>query len=348
MGTERMKLSYMPYELRFRHIFAVAAGARGSTPVVFTTIDYEGYTGYGEASMPPYLGESAESVMAYLAKVDLSLFTDPLMIEEIVDYLEMLSPGNYAAKAAVDIALHDLAGKLLGRPWFRILGLDPANAPFTSYTIGIDRPEVVIEKVKEAEQFKILKVKVSKGTEEEMIEAIRKVTGKPLFVDVNQGWDDKKYALDMIFYLHENNVILIEQPMPANMTDELEWVTVNSPLPVIADEGIRTIDDLKASSDIYSGINIKLMKCGGIHNGWKLLQEAKKMGLKTMIGCMSETSCGVSAAAQLSPAADWADLDGNLLIVNDMFDGVKIKEGRIILNNRAGVGARPNDVNFFF
>jgi len=347
MVSGKMKLRYMPYELQFRHVFRVAAGARQSTPVVFTTIDYEGYTGYGEASMPPYLGESSESVTSFLSKVDLSSFADPLKIEEIVEYLDKLSPGNYAAKASVDIALHDLAGKLLVKPWFSIWGLDRADTPYTSYTIGIDKPDVVREKVKGAEQFRFLKVKVSKGVEEEMINTIRELTDKPLFVDVNQGWTDKKYALDMIYFFLENDVVMIEQPMPADMTDELEWVTVNSPLPVIADEGIKTIDDLKRASDLYSGINIKLMKCGGMQNGWKLLQEARKLGMKTMIGCMSETSCGISAAAQLSPATDWADLDGNLLIVNDMFEGVTLADGRIILNERPGIGAHPRDVDFF-
>jgi L-alanine-DL-glutamate epimerase-like enolase superfamily enzyme len=347
MGSGRMKLRYMPYELRFRHVFEVAAGARSSTPVVFTAIDYEGFTGYGEASMPPYLGESSESVTAFLSKADLSIFADPLNIEELVDYLERLAPGNYAAKASVDIALHDLAGKLLGKPWYTVWGLGSADAPSTSFTIGIDRPEIVREKVKEAEQFRFLKVKVSKGNEEEMIASVREMTDRPLFVDVNQGWTDKKYALDMIYYFLENNVVMIEQPLPADMTDELEWITVNSPLPVIADEGIKTIDDLIRASDFYSGINIKLMKCGGMHNGWKMLQEAKKRGLKTMIGCMSETSCGISAAAQLSPAADWADLDGNLLIINDMFKGVEIADGRIILSDKPGIGALPRDVDFF-
>jgi L-alanine-DL-glutamate epimerase-like enolase superfamily enzyme len=146
----------------------------------------------------------------------------------------------------------------------------------------------------------------------------------------------------------ENDVLLIEQPMPADMTDELEWLTVNSPLPVIADEGVKTLDDLKTASDLYSGINIKLMKCGGMHNGMKLLEEARKLGLKVMIGCMSETSCGISAAAQLSPAADWADLDGNMLIMNDLFEGVTLEDGRIILSERAGIGASPRGVDYFF
>jgi L-alanine-DL-glutamate epimerase-like enolase superfamily enzyme len=347
MVSGRMKLRYMPYELRFRHVFAVAAGARSSTPVVLTAIDYEGYTGYGEASMPPYLGESAESVVAFLKKVDLSVFADPLKIEEIVDYLERLSSGNYAAKASVDMALHDLAGKLIGKPWFRIWGLDSADTPYTSYTIGIDKPGVVREKVLEAEQFRFLKVKVSKGNEAEMISSIRELTDKPLFVDVNQGWDDRSYALEMIYHLFENNVVFIEQPMPAERRDDLEWLTARSPLPIIADEGVKTLEDLRYATGRYSGINIKLMKCGGMHNGWKMLQMAKMLGLKTMIGCMSETSCGISAAAQLSPAADWADLDGNLLIVNDMFDGVSVKEGKIILNDKPGIGAYPRDVNFF-
>lgn len=342
-----MKLRYIPFELRFRHVFEVAAGARSSTPVVFTAIDYEGYTGYGEASMPPYLGESSESVMAFLSKVDLTIFNDPLNIEGIVGYLETLSPGDYAAKASVDIALHDLAGKLRGKSWFSIWGLSSADTPYTSYTIGIDKPGVVREKVMEAEQFRFLKVKVSKGNETEMITAIRELTDKPLFVDVNQGWDDRSYALEMIYHLSEMNVVFIEQPLAADKLADLEWLTARSPLPVIADEGVKTQNDLESASGRYSGINIKLMKCGGMHNGWKMLQMAKKLGMKTMIGCMSETSCGISAAAQLSPAADWADLDGNLLIVNDMFNGVTVAEGKIILNDRPGIGALPGDVKFF-
>jgi len=348
MVSGRMKLRYMPYELRFRHVFEVAAGARFSTPVVFTAIDYEGYTGYGEASMPPYLGESSESVMAFLSKVDLSIFADPLEIGEIIGYLEKLAPGNYAAKASVDIALHDLAGKLLGKPWYTVWGLSSSNTPFTSYTIGIDKPGVVKEKVLGAEQFRFLKVKISKGSEAEMINSIRELTDKPLFVDVNQGWTDKSYALEMIYHLSEQNVVFIEQPMPSEMKKDIEWLTARSPLPIIADEGIKTISDLRSVSGCYSGINIKLMKCGGMHNGWKMLQMAKDLGLKTMIGCMSETSCGISAAAQLSPAADWADLDGNLLIINDTFEGVTVEKGRIILYERAGIGALPRDVNFFF
>lgn len=333
-----MKLSFIPYDLQLKHTFSISGFSRSVTPGVLVEIYYEGVTGYGEASMPPYLGESKESVLNFLSKVNISQFADPLKIEEVLDYIDKIAPGNYAAKASVDIALHDLAGKLLGKPWFRIWELDPLEAPYTSMTIGIDKPSIVSEKVKEANEFKILKIKLGSGNDKEMINTVREVTDKPLFVDVNQGWTDRVHALEMAHWLKERNVVLLEQPMPAERLDDLAWLTANSPLPVIADEGIKTLDDLNQRKEFYSGINIKLMKCGGLHNAYQILQIARKAGMKIMIGCMTETSCAVSAAAQLSPAADWADLDGNHLIANDCFEGVAIIGGKISLNEEPGIG----------
>ncbi|MBG0861289.1 MAG: dipeptide epimerase [Bacteroidales bacterium] len=338
----KLKLRYVPYELQLRHVFTLASGSRTTTPVVLTELEYDGVKGYGEASMPPYLGESHETVLRFLSQVKMEQFSDPFLIEDIVSYIDDAAPGNYAAKASVDIALHDLAGKLLGQPWFRIWGLDPAKTPYTSFTIGIDTPEVVRQKVGEAEPYKVLKVKLGLGNDKEMIETIRTVSDKPICVDVNQGWKDRSYALDMAHWLNENNVIFLEQPMPKTMTDDIAWLTQNSPLPVIADEAIQTFADILSIRGIYSGINIKLMKCGGMNAAYKMAQLARTMGMKVMIGCMTETSCAISAAAQLSPLVHWADLDGNLLISNDVYKGVTVVDGKITLNESPGIGIKES------
>jgi L-alanine-DL-glutamate epimerase-like enolase superfamily enzyme len=335
-----MIFRFKPYELQLRHVFTLASGSRTTTPVMLTEIEYEGVTGYGEASMPPYLGESHDTVGKFLGKVDLSKFENPFQIHDILAYIEKLSPGNYAAKASVDIALHDLAGKLMNQPWYKIWGLNPENTPDTSFTIGIDKPDVVKEKVREASAYKILKVKLGQGNDKEMISTIRSETKVPLCVDVNQGWTDRIMAIEMIHWLKERGVVFVEQPMPKDKIDDIAWLTQNSPLPVIADESVQTVADFRKVEGVYSGINIKLMKCGGMRAAFTMAEMARSIGMKVMIGCMTETSCAVTAAAQLSPLADWADLDGNLLISNDVFEGIKIKDGKVILPDSPGIGVR--------
>ena len=342
----RMKLRFFPYELKLRHVFTVATYSRTTTPDVQVEIEYDGITGYGEASMPPYLQKelgTMESVMAFLKKVQdvIGQFPDPFQLEDILAYVDKLSPGDAAAKAAVDIALHDLVGKLLQAPWYKIWGLDKGKAPSTTFTIGIDTPEVVREKTKEcADQFNILKVKLGRENDKEMIETIRSVTSLPIAVDANQGWTDKHKALDMIQWLKEQGVVMVEQPMPKAQLDDIAWITEQSPLPVFADESLQRLADVERLKGVFSGINIKLMKCTGMREAWKMLTVARTLGMKVMIGCMTETSCAVSAAAQLSPAVDFADLDGNLLISNDLFDGMKVVRGKITLNNLPGIGIR--------
>lgn len=337
-GGGKLKLSYRPYELQLRHVFTVATNSRTTTPVVLTSIEYEGVTGFGEASMPPYLGESHESVLNFLSKVDLEQFSDPFLMEDILAYVEGVMPGNYAAKASIDIALHDLTGKLMGQPWFRIWGLDPKKAPVTSFTIGIDTADVVREKTLEASAFRQLKIKMGRDNDREMIDVVRSVTDVPVFVDVNQGWKDRNYALEMANYLSERGTLFIEQPMPKEQVEDIAWLTERSPLPIVADEALQTVSQLLGMKGIYSGINIKLMKCGGMHAAYKMITMARQMDMKILIGCMTETSCAVSAAAQLSPLVDWADLDGNLLISNDIYDGMTVADGRIILPDRPGIG----------
>ena len=338
-GKARMQLSWAPYELQLRHTFTVASYSRTTTPDVQVEIRYDGFTGYGEASMPPYLGQTVESVCAFLAKVDLGQFADPFQLDDILAYVDSLSPGDTAAKAAVDIALHDLVGKLLGQPWWRIWGLDAAKAPDTTFTIGIDTPDVVREKTREcADRFNILKVKVGLDNDFEMIRTIREITDLPLAVDANQGWKDRQQALDEIFWLQEHGVVMVEQPMSRDRLDDNAWITERSPLPVFADEAVQRLADIPALVGAYSGINIKLMKCTGMREAWKMATFARAAGLRVMVGCMTETSCAVTAAAHLSPLADFADLDGNLLISNDRFRGVTVESGRLTLPDAPGLG----------
>lgn len=333
-----LSLRFVPYDLQLRHTFTIANNSRTSTPDMLTSIEFEGITGFGEASMPPYLGESVESATKFLSSLDLKQFKDPFQMDDILGYVDSVLPGNCAAKAAVDIALHDLVGKIMGQPWYKIWGFNPAETPNTSFTIGIDTMEMVRQKTIEAAPYRILKVKLGQKTDREMIETIRSVTNVPLCVDVNQGWTDRQMALEMIHWLKEKGVVFVEQPMPKTAIDDMAWLTENSPLPTIGDESVQRLPDVLKAKGVYSGINIKLMKCTGMREAHQMLTLAKAMNMKVMIGCMTETSCAVSAAAQLSSKCDWADLDGNLLISNDPYSGVQVLNGKITLLEKPGIG----------
>ena len=342
-----MKISYTAYPLQLKHTFTVAGSSRSETPDVLLTVTHEGLTGYGEASMPPYLGESIASVLAFLGKVNLSAFHDPFAMSDIHAYLDALSPGDWAAKAAIDIALHDLQGKMTGMPLWKLWGLSPLSGGReslpTTFTIGIDTPANVRAKTLEvAGRFRRLKVKVGVPGDRQLIASIREVTDTPLTVDANQGWKSKEEALDEICWLREQGVIMVEQPLPKGSLDDLAWLTERSPLPVIADESCQHLCDLKRLRGCVSGINIKLMKCGGLWEARQMAIAARAFGLQVMLGCMTETACAVSAIAHLAPLAQWADLDGNLLIVNDAFaGGMQIADGCIVLPSTAGIGVSP-------
>ena len=259
--SKKLTLTFRPYTLELRHVFTVATMSRTTTPVVLTEVEYDGVKGYGEASMPPYLGESQESALAFLKRVDLTKYDNPFDLETILTDIDTLAFHNTAAKAAVDIALHDLVGKLLGQPWYNIWGYNKKNAPNTTFTIGIDTADVVREKTKEATGFKVLKVKLGKNNDKEMIETIRSVTDVPLTADPNQGWKDKHYALDMCHWLKEKGVQFVEQPMAKERYDDHAWLTERSPLPILADESCQRLSDIPKIKGAYSGIVIKLMKC---------------------------------------------------------------------------------------
>lgn len=338
--SAKLCLSFEPYTLEMRHAFTIASSSRSTTPVMLTRVDYDGMVGYGEASMPPYLGETHETVAAFLSQVDLGRFSDPFALEDILGWVDGLAPGNPAAKASVDIALHDLVGRIVGRPWHMLWGLSRDKTVYTSFTIGIDQADAVREKTREAAGFRMLKVKLGKGNDREMIEAVRSVTDVPIAVDVNQGWSDRSAALDFIGWLAERGCVLVEQPLPRTRVDDLAWLSARSPLPIVGDEGVQRSSDLPRCVGVYSGINVKLMKCAGMREAMKMVTTARTLGMKVMLGCMTETSCAVTAAAQLSPLVDWADLDGALLISNDVFEGMRVVDGRVVIPPEPGIGVR--------
>jgi len=336
--NKKMKLTFKPYDLQLRHVFTLANSSRKTTPVVLIEITYDGITGYGEASLPPYLGETQASVIEFLKKVDLERFSSPFELEDILGYVDKIADNNTAAKASIDIALHDLTGKIMNQPWYKIWGLDKEKTPDTTFTIGIDTDEVVKQKTREAAPYNILKVKLGRDTDKQMIEAIRSVTDKPIAIDANQGWKDKHYALDMIYWLKEKGIVMIEQPLSKYNLEDAAWITERSPLPIFADESFQRLPDIMRLKGAFSGINIKLMKCTGMREAWKMITVARALNLQVMLGCMTETSCAISAATQLSPMVDWADLDGNLLISNDCFKGVTVVKGKMTLSDLPGIG----------
>jgi L-alanine-DL-glutamate epimerase-like enolase superfamily enzyme len=265
-----------------------------------------------------------------------------LELETILADIDRIAPGNPAAKASVDIALHDLVGRLVGQPWYNIWGYDPTKTPYTTFTIGIDTPDVVRQKVKEASEYKLLKVKLGRDTDREMVETIRSVTDKPLTADANQGWKDRQKALDDIHWLKDQNVLFIEQPFPKETPlDDFAWLTERSPIPILADESCQRLADVHKMRGAFSGINIKLMKSTGMREAQKMLVLARGLGMKVMLGCMTETSCAISAAAHLSTMVDWADLDGALLISNDPYQGTTVVGGKVTLKTTPGIGVTP-------
>ena len=333
-----MQVSRKEYELELKHQFSIAKFSRTSTPILLLKLNYEGFSGYGEASMVPYMGENYESAHAFLNKVDFSRFAYPFNFAEIITYLDSLAPGNPAIKAAIDIALNDLNGKILNQPCYQIYGADKNLMPVTSYTVGIDTPQVIREKLKDATNFKVIKVKLGRDNDQELIKTIRSITDLPLYVDANQGWSDRKKAIDLCYWLHDQGVLLIEQPMDKNDLEGNAWLTQRSPIPILADEAVQRLADMDNLKGAYHGINIKLMKSTGMYEAHQMILKARSFGMKVLIGCMSETSIGSLAGAALAPLCDWADLDGPWLTKNNPFDTPKLENGKYVLNDLPGLG----------
>jgi L-Ala-D/L-Glu epimerase / N-acetyl-D-glutamate racemase len=327
--------------LQLRHTWTTTMSSSEYRDTLHARLTRDGVTGVGEgAPIVRYHEDALGGQKALEAARAVVLAADPWRMETLLDESFLLLEGQYAARAALDIALHDWTGKGLGIPVYRLLGLDPANAPLTTFSIGIDTPEITRQKVREAEDFPVLKVKVGLDTDEPTIEAVRSVTSKPLRVDANEGWKDKETAIRKIEWLARKGVEFIEQPMPSAMLEEAAWVRERSPIPVFADEACLRASSIPALADTCHGVNVKLDKAGGLREAVRMIHTARACGLKVMLGCMVSSSVSTTAAAHLSPLVDYADLDGNLLVANDPWEGVLVKEGRLLLPDRPGLGLR--------
>ena len=327
--------------LKLRHTWTTTMSSSQYRDTLHVHCTRDGLAGYGEgAPIVRYHEDAASGAKAlspYLSFLDSA---NLLEFEKVMAVLSKKFEGNFAAKAAVDIALLDWVGKRMNVPLYRLFGLDPKDAPLTTFSIGIDTPEITRQKVREAESFPILKVKVGLATDEPTIEAVRSVTKKPLRVDANEGWTDKEEAVRKINWLETQGVEFVEQPMPASMLEETRWVRSRVHIPIIADEAAVNVRAIPQLVDSYDGINVKLDKCGGIQESLRMIEVGRSFGMKTMLGCMVSSSVSVTAAAHLSPLVDYADLDGNLLIANDPFVGVLVKEGKLVLPGGPGLGLR--------
>jgi L-alanine-DL-glutamate epimerase-like enolase superfamily enzyme len=302
----------------------------------------DGLTGHGEGAPIVRYKEDAKSAQQAVEQVrNLLLSSDPLQFAKIMSEVFRRVSGEWAGKAAIDIALMDWVGQKLGIPLYTYFGLDARDTPLTTFSIGIDTPEITRQKTREAADYPILKVKVGLATDEPTIEAVRSVTKKPLRVDANEGWKNKEEAVRKINWLEKQGVEFIEQPLPAAMFEETRWVRSRVHMPIIADEACQHASDIPKLRDAYDGVNVKLDKSGGMLEAYRMLQVAKALGMKTMLGCMISSSVSVTAAAHLSPLVDYADLDGNLLIANDPFHGVRVEKGKLILPGRPGLGLTP-------
>lgn len=328
-----MKLSLYPYQLQFKFPFRIAHGVRTHTAVVYVKLEHEGFTAWGEATLPPYLPETQKSVSEFLLE-----FSKHISSTSIDDWFERLNPvqTNLSAKAALDMALWNLKARLENKPIVELLGVGRTNNdfPYGTYTIGVSSYDEMKLKVKEGNKygFEIFKIKLNGENDEEQIRNFKKLSNKKFAVDVNQGWNTVEEAIEKILWLKEEGCILVEQPLKKDWLDEMKLLKQKSPLPLYADESCQRLSDLEKLKDCFDGVNIKLMKCGGITEAHQMILKAREFDMKVLIGCMSESSVGCTAAAQLTPLADYADLDGPYLISNDPFEGMKIKDGRIQLN----------------
>ena len=322
--------------------FRIARGVQRAFQVVVVELEHEGTVGLGEAAPSRYYG--GEDVAAVLRTVEAAaplLGDDPFRIEDITAALARTFPDAHAAVCAVDLALHDLVGKLLGVPLYRMLGLSAERAPATSFTIGIDEPQVMAERAAEAAaDFKVLKIKVGTDADDERLRAIRDATDLPIRIDANTAWTAEQ-AVENINRLSRFGIEFVEQPVAPGDNAALRFVRERVDLPIMADESAVRLADLPALVGCVDAINIKLMKCGGLREALRMIHFARACGMRIMLGCMLETSLGITAAAHLSPLVDYADLDGNLLLADDPFRGVTIGQGRLVLPAGPGLGVSP-------
>jgi L-alanine-DL-glutamate epimerase-like enolase superfamily enzyme len=330
--------------LELRHTWTTTMSSSESRDTILVRYRRDEIEGLGEgAPIVRYREDAASGRTALEGARDLVESADPWVRETLLDEAFAVIGPRYAARAALDIALHDWTGQRLGLPLYRLFGLDPARAPVTTFSIGIDTPEVTRQKVREAAPFPVLKIKVGLDSDEATIDAVRSVTDKPLRVDANEGWTDREVALRRIEWMASRGVELVEQPMPALQPEDVAWLRERVDVPLFADEACGRATDIPALAGVYDGVNIKLDKAGGLREALRMIHTARACGLGVMLGCMISSSVSTTAAAQLSPLADYADLDGNLLIVNDPWTGVRVRDGQLVLPDGPGLGLVPRE-----
>ncbi len=339
-----LHINAKPIDLKLSTPFRISRGVQHTSPNAIVEVRYNEYIGYGEASPAEYYGESVETVLACVAMFAGNLGEDPFLIDDIMRRLDKIIRLNPSAKAAVDMAIYDIVGKMLGVPLYKLLGLNPARTPYTSFTIGLDSPAQMAKKALLAKDYPILKIKVGTRHDIEILKAIRDVSAAIIRVDANAGWTPKE-AIKTINAIAQYNIEFVEQPIPAQDLGGLKLIRDNVPLPIIADESAVTVDDIPRISECVDGINIKLMKCGGIYHALKMIHVARAHNLRIMLGCMIESSLAITAAAHLTPLVDYADLDGHLLIEDDPFVGVGIENGKLALTDEPGLGVRERASN---
>jgi len=327
--------------LNLQHTWTTTMSSSQYRDTLHVAYTRDGITGHGEGAPIVRCHEDAAGARKAVESVRALLVSaNPMQFAKVMAEVFRRVPGAWAGKAAIDIALMDWVGQKLGIPLYTYFGLDPKDAPLTTFSLGIDTPEITKQKTREAADFPILKVKVGLATDEPTIEAVRSVTKKPLRVDANEGWKNKEEAVRKINWLEKMGVEFIEQPLPAEMIEETRWVRSRVHMPIIADEACQRASDIPKLKDAFDGVNVKLDKSGGMLEAERMIQIAKELGMKTMLGCMVSSSVSVTAAAHLSPLVDYADLDGNLLISNDPFRGVLVEKGKLVLPGRPGLGLR--------
>lgn len=336
-----MHLTWHRQDLRLHRPFTIARGTEITKQTIVVELSHDGITGLGEAVPTDYYGQTLESAEKTLAAIQLLLGDDPFNLQTILDTLLARFDGQRATVAAVDFALHDWIGKRLGVPVWQLLGLNPAKAPRTSFTIGIDKPELIAEKVAEAAGYPVLKVKLGTSFDEQILASVRRIApDKALRVDANAGWTAQN-ALDRIRMCASFGVEYVEQPIPPGDPAGLKQLREAGILPIVADESCIRPSDVAPLNGCVDGINIKLDKSGGIRTGLAMIYTARTLGMKVMLGCMIGSSLYISALAQLAPLADWLDLDGHLLLEKDPFAGLGFADGYLKLSSSPGLGVTP-------
>jgi L-alanine-DL-glutamate epimerase-like enolase superfamily enzyme len=332
-----LSINYKKIELPFRHPFTISKGTKTHQPALVVALEHRGKTGYGEAPAIAYYNISVEKMIEDLEVkkkfVEKFAFTDP---DRYWHYLHHLFPQNNFLVCALDIATWDMFGKLRGKPLYQLWNLDYSKVPICDYTIGIDTVEKMVEKMKE-KPWPIYKIKVGLEDDVELVKELRKHTDAIFRVDANAGWTLEQ-ALEKIPQLKELGVELVEQPLAKDDWEGMKQLFKESPLPLIADESCVFEKDVEKCFEHFHGINIKLTKCSGITPALRMISKARELNMSIMIGCMNETTIGSAAIAHLAPLVDYIDMDGPLLLADDIATGLIYENGRVEVSNEPGLG----------